>query len=814
MALNTRIILSAQDRGVGRAFSNLGKQSSKAQRKVFGVNSALKQTNSSLVGLSATMRTAVGVLGVGGLVAGFAALTKQSLAVKIDFDRINNTLKAVAGGSSGAAQEMGFLTSEAKRLGIELRPLGQTYSRLLASTKALGFSSKDTQEIFSSFSEALTSFGASGQQSIRVFSALEQISSKGNVSMEEIRQQLGEALPGALSLAAKAMNVTEEEFQKLVAQGKIASKDFLIPFARVVREDLGKGAVGGAKLLNAQINRLTNAGEQLFKSFGDGLEGGLVESIKEFTSAFDDKDAINGARLFGEEVGGFLREGTKLIITFSKEMKGLIPILTQIAKGFAAIAAFKGVRAILGAAGSFGARRLGATAVSSGGAARAPVSSSFGPARVGAGHDFNGRARAAARTRRFRDAQFARTAPRENKFTSLRNLNGIASGGGKSIVPPRVKLGLKKFGNGIAKGATSLVNFLGPLNLLTAGAIAATVAFNDFKVSQRKEEAANKEGKLAESKTQLFNAQRTGTGSVSDRVLAVAGAFDVASKGLDIAQFDKLKAEMDAIIGRIKSQFRPPPSAEENRRKFNDAIRDAGREADGLLVAFKESREIGKEIKDVGERIKKSTGLEALGPELTKLAGELLKRSLSPEQIAKRLKPLAAENQSSVLAKQRIKDEKDRASIAKKLKEKQTESFGDFVEELRVRRQNNATLKKLGEVEGQKVNRQREIFRSIVDKTGIGKERAAKLARALFKAEQSGSPETSKRLATVQTLTSDQGARALFSQKGINAPKPKTQEKKRDEDVAKTAKFAEQSSDDIKEIKVSMSDLALNMRLR
>ena len=48
-------------------------------------------------------------------------------------------------------------------------------------------------------------------------SALAQMASKGTVSMEELRQQLGDRLPGALGLAAKGLGITEQELIKLVS---------------------------------------------------------------------------------------------------------------------------------------------------------------------------------------------------------------------------------------------------------------------------------------------------------------------------------------------------------------------------------------------------------------------------------------------------------------------------------------------------------------------------------------------------------------------------------------------------------------------
>jgi tape measure domain-containing protein len=824
MALNTRVILSAQDRGVGRAFTNLGNKSSKAQRKVFGVNSALKQTNGSLTGLSSTMRIALGTLGIGGLVAGFAALTKQSLAVKIDFDRINNTLKAVTGSSEGAAAEMGFLTSEAKRLGIELRPLGQTYSRLLASTKALGFSSQDTQEIFSSFSEALTSFGASGQQSIRVFSALEQISSKGNVSMEEIRQQLGEALPGALSLAAKAMNVTEAEFQKLVAQGKIASKDFLIPFARVVREDLGKGAVGGAKLLNAQINRLTNAGERLFKEFGDGVEGGLTESIQAFTGAFGDGDAIKGARALGEEVGSFLREGTKLVITFSNSLKGLVPILASIAKGFAAIAVFKGLKGLIGAVGGIGGK-LGRRLAGAPKARGIITDQSTSRQRQLGGRSREFRALDSLAANRAGGNQTAGLGRLQSSITNRTSVDNLLIGqrsrelGGRkgrldssfdSLIPPSVKKGARSFGRGLTKAANGLVNFLGPLNLLVGGIIAATVAFNHYSESKRIETKAIKSGQVADAKGNLFRAQlkATKSGLGGEEITeAVRAQLALDKKGLDPSQIAEVNATFKKIVARLEVQF---PSVKSQLDAFHKKVAEAEGAAGTLIEDFKGARAFSADLQKVGENLKSSTGLQKLGPGLLKLAGDLLKKGFNANQVAKKLVPLAREDQGKVVKKRG----KDQAEAIEKRRKAVKASVDEFLKETAIQKLNNKTLKKYGEEVGKKVVRFNELYRELRGK-GLNRESAKQLATDRVKAENASTTgaQLSERLAAVQTITSQQGAKAIFDQRGINAKKkskPK-EEKTKEKAIIDTAAFAETTSVLLENINEQVNNLFFRM---
>lgn len=65
------------------------------------------------------------------------------------------------------------------------------------------------------------------------FLALGQMISKGKVQAEELRGQLGERLPGAFQLAAKAMNMTTAELDKFMADGKLTAEELLPKLAKV-----------------------------------------------------------------------------------------------------------------------------------------------------------------------------------------------------------------------------------------------------------------------------------------------------------------------------------------------------------------------------------------------------------------------------------------------------------------------------------------------------------------------------------------------------------------------------------------------------
>jgi tape measure domain-containing protein len=92
-----------------------------------------------------------------------------------------------------------------------------------------------------------------------VFLALGQIASKGKVQAEELRGQIGERVPGAFGIAARAMGVTTAELDKMMEQGKLTASDFLPKFAAEMEKTFQGAVPKAANSLQANMNRISNA---------------------------------------------------------------------------------------------------------------------------------------------------------------------------------------------------------------------------------------------------------------------------------------------------------------------------------------------------------------------------------------------------------------------------------------------------------------------------------------------------------------------------------------------------------------------------
>jgi tape measure domain-containing protein len=241
------------------------------------------QTN--LVGLAA------GYVSVNAAIAGGKAIIDAALAQ----DRLNNTLKVGTGSAEAAARETQFLREESEKLGLQFATTSQQYAKLSAAAAGTTLQGQATRDIFLGIAKASTVLGLSADQAGGALNAIQQMISKGTVAAEELRGQLGERLPGAFQMAARALGVTTSELDKMLVKGEVTATRLLPALAVELEKTFGAQAQEAAQGLGAKINRLDNAFTDLKIAIGntgllDLLSTGIVLATR-FV------DALSGAKV-------------------------------------------------------------------------------------------------------------------------------------------------------------------------------------------------------------------------------------------------------------------------------------------------------------------------------------------------------------------------------------------------------------------------------------------------------------------------------------------------------------------------------------
>lgn len=201
---------------------------------------------------------------VGAMVEKVKDLAKTFVTSIVQLDTFRRALNAVYKDTTATANQLEFLRKAAADGGVSVGGLSESFVKFSASMKSANVPITQSNELFASLTRATGTLGLGAERTSLALDALAQIASKGVVSMEELRQQLGDSLPGALSLTAKGLGITDAELVKLVESGQLAARDFFPAFTKGLQELHGEteGLVPTwERLKNAFTLAAQNAGD-------------------------------------------------------------------------------------------------------------------------------------------------------------------------------------------------------------------------------------------------------------------------------------------------------------------------------------------------------------------------------------------------------------------------------------------------------------------------------------------------------------------------------------------------------------------------
>ena len=262
-----------------RAFQALASDANLSTMQLARLRAGLGDTRGAFTTLVSGAKSAA--LGVAAVGAAIVATGKICFDAALQADRLSKAYTTIANSAQGAEKQLAFIRETSNRLGLEFYGTAEAAKTFFAAGKGTSLE-KDLNNIFEGVSAAGAALTLSQDDLNGIYLALGQMVSKGKVQAEELRGQLGERLPGAFQLAAKAMGMTTAELDKAMQKGEVLASDLLPKLGSTLKNEFGDAAVDAADGAQGAVNRLSTAWTDLKANIGDSEA--LIDMINRVTS--------------------------------------------------------------------------------------------------------------------------------------------------------------------------------------------------------------------------------------------------------------------------------------------------------------------------------------------------------------------------------------------------------------------------------------------------------------------------------------------------------------------------------------------------
>jgi tape measure domain-containing protein len=269
---------NAEIRKAQREFDVLDKKVRKADKAVGDFSKSVGNYKGALSGIGNLM----GAFGISTGLYLAADLVKNIFETTKQIQSLDLALRMVSGSQNEFATNQVFLSNLAEQYGIEIQGLTKNFTEFWVASKGK-LEAEQIKAIFTSISKSVAVMGLSVEQQDSAFLALQQMMSKGTVQAEELKKQLGNALPGAVKAATMAyqalhpeLKVTEKLFMEQMKAGKILSAELLPELAKAYEKLYGIENVNRAETLAAAQNRLSNSWTKMIRNINESDNNGLT----------------------------------------------------------------------------------------------------------------------------------------------------------------------------------------------------------------------------------------------------------------------------------------------------------------------------------------------------------------------------------------------------------------------------------------------------------------------------------------------------------------------------------------------------------
>jgi lambda family phage tail tape measure protein len=250
-------------------------------------------------------------MAAGGAIGAQAGMMGQQVAGLASYtasiERQRTALKLVTEDSVSYQQALDFINTTSQRLAIPQEQITRQFTQLSASVLGAGGNVRDAEKAFLGIAAGIRGTGGSLQDMEAALRATAQVFSKGKVSAEELRQQIGERLPGAFTLFAKSVGMTPQELDKALEDGKVSLQDFQ-KFAEELfkrygqsAEIIAKGPQSAGDRLQASLSKLSESVGRLLAPIGAAFQTIFADIVNAITRAANALARFMGMKFYDPE---------------------------------------------------------------------------------------------------------------------------------------------------------------------------------------------------------------------------------------------------------------------------------------------------------------------------------------------------------------------------------------------------------------------------------------------------------------------------------------------------------------------------------
>jgi len=272
---------------------------------------------SGFLGFTASLGASVGLFGI--------VSKMKDVAVNLSVARA--TLKNTSKTAEEFSSNLSFVDRLSKTYKQEVVSLTDSFAKFHAAAEGTNFSLQQQKDMFEGLTKAAAFYHMSAERTEDMLVAVEQMMSKGKITAEELRRQLGNNLPGAYAKMAKAAIDTGyagvksfADFEKAMKAGKIGV-DLLDTFIKNLQKDVDNIDLNSLQL---KANDLSN----VFTKFVESSEfekvlGEIYDRLKAFLEWLSNNFTTVFKTIETLFITVFSVKAIKAVATLWKALKGV-----------------------------------------------------------------------------------------------------------------------------------------------------------------------------------------------------------------------------------------------------------------------------------------------------------------------------------------------------------------------------------------------------------------------------------------------------------------------------------------------------------